>query len=171
MRIVSVWHRFSAQLIWKDVGTEFHLTNIRAGDCWGGSGVLVWGGIAFNGQTELHISDKGSLTSDHYCDGIILPHVCMFQGTSGPDFVLMDDNSRPHRSYVVEERLECEDICKMHWPASSPHLNPIDHLWDALERRLAAQSYPLKISLQTTETDAEWGIKTFTFNYPTVLVR
>ncbi|GFY11425.1 transposable element Tc3 transposase [Trichonephila clavipes] len=48
----------------------------------------------------------------------------------------MDDNARP---LAVEELLEGEDITRMDWPAYSPGLNPIEHLWDALGRRIAAR--------------------------------
>lgn len=108
------------QLIWREVGTRFHPTNIRERDRWGGPGVLVWGGIMLNGRTELHIFDSGSLTGDRYCDEIILPHVRLFRGAIGPDFIFVDDNARPHRALAVEELLESEDICRMDWPACSP---------------------------------------------------
>ncbi|CDQ89041.1 unnamed protein product [Oncorhynchus mykiss] len=33
------------------------------------------------------------------------------------------------------------EICmeELHWPAQSPYLNPIEHLWDELECRLRAR--------------------------------
>ncbi|GFS47143.1 transposable element Tcb2 transposase [Trichonephila clavipes] len=34
---------------------------------------------------------------------------------------------------------ESEDITRMNWPAYSPDLNPIEHVWDALGRRIAAR--------------------------------
>ncbi|GFT42257.1 hypothetical protein TNCV_1785931 [Trichonephila clavipes] len=37
---------------------------------------------------------------------------------------------------------ECEDIERMDWPARSPYLNPIEHVWDFLGRRLAARTLP-----------------------------
>ncbi|GFW91176.1 transposable element Tcb2 transposase [Trichonephila clavipes] len=51
----------------------------------------------------------------------------------------MDDNARPHRTHAVEELLESEDITRMDWPAYSPDLNHIEHVWDALRRRIAAR--------------------------------
>ncbi|GFW42649.1 transposable element Tc1 transposase [Trichonephila clavipes] len=51
----------------------------------------------------------------------------------------MDDNSRPHRTLAVEELLESEDITRMDWPVYSPDLNPIEHVWYALGRRITAR--------------------------------
>ncbi|GFW90460.1 transposable element Tcb2 transposase [Trichonephila clavipes] len=92
-----------------------------------------------NGQTELYIFDRGSVTKDRYCEEELLPHVHLFRGVIGTDFIFMDDNVRPHRTLAVEELLESEDITRMDWPAYSPDLNPIEHVCDALGRRITAR--------------------------------
>ncbi|GFU84847.1 transposable element Tcb2 transposase [Trichonephila clavipes] len=51
----------------------------------------------------------------------------------------MDDNARSHRTLAVEELWESEDISRMDWSEYSPDLNPIEHVWDALGRRIAAR--------------------------------
>ncbi|GFV81429.1 transposable element Tcb1 transposase [Trichonephila clavipes] len=53
--------------------------------------------------------------------------------------IFMDDNARPHQTLAVEELLESEDVTRMDWPAYSPDLNPIEHVWDALRRCIAAR--------------------------------
>ncbi|GFW09865.1 transposable element Tcb2 transposase [Trichonephila clavipes] len=92
-----------------------------------------------NGRTELHLFDRGPVTGDHYCEEVLLPHVRLFRGAIGADFIFMDGNARPHRTLAVEELLEGEDITRMDWPAYSPDLNLIEHVWDALGRRIAAR--------------------------------
>ncbi|GFX05042.1 transposable element Tc1 transposase [Trichonephila clavipes] len=126
-------------LIWREIGTRFYTSNIKERHHYGGPGVLVWGGIMLNGRTELHIFDRGSVIGDRYCEEILLPHVRLFRGAIGPDFIFMEDNARPHQTLAVEELLEREDITRMDWPAYSPDLNPIEHVWDALGRRIAAR--------------------------------
>ncbi|GFX39949.1 DDE_3 domain-containing protein [Trichonephila clavipes] len=55
----------------------------------------------------------------------------------GLDFILIDDNVRPHRAYLVNEFLESEDIRWMDMPVRSPHLIRIQHAWDARGRAIA----------------------------------
>ncbi|GFV25845.1 transposable element Tcb2 transposase [Trichonephila clavipes] len=71
--------------------------------------------------------------------GVLVWGGIMLNGAIDPDFIFMDDNARPHRTLVVEELPESEDITKMNWPAYSPDLNPIDNMWDALGRRIAVR--------------------------------
>ncbi|GFT30078.1 transposable element Tcb2 transposase [Trichonephila clavipes] len=92
-----------------------------------------------NGRTELHIFDRWSVIGDRYCKEALLPHARLFRGAIDQDFIFMDDNARPHRTFAVEELRESEDITRMYWPAYSPDLNPIEHVWDALGRRIAAR--------------------------------
>ncbi|GFW92111.1 transposable element Tcb2 transposase [Trichonephila clavipes] len=107
-------------LIWREIGTQFYTSDIKELHHYGGPEVLVWEGIMLNGRTELHIFDRGSVIGDRYCEEVLLPHVCLFRGDIGPDFIFMDDNARLHRTLAVEEVLESEDITRTVWPVNSP---------------------------------------------------
>ncbi|GBM53684.1 hypothetical protein AVEN_233658-1 [Araneus ventricosus] len=61
----------------------------------------------------------------------------------GTDAIFMDDNPRPQRARLVRSYLESKTIPQMAWPARSPDLNPIEHVWDMLGRRIAGRSVPL----------------------------
>ncbi|GFT09304.1 transposable element Tcb1 transposase [Trichonephila clavipes] len=66
----------------------------------------------------------------------------LFRSAMGAEFLFMDDNARPHRANIVDECLQSEYIIRMDWTAYSPNLNPIEHVWDMLGRRIAARQPP-----------------------------
>ncbi|GFV51960.1 transposable element Tc1 transposase [Trichonephila clavipes] len=71
----------------------------------------------------------------------------------------MVDNSRPHRTLAVEELLESGDITRMDWPAYYPDLNRIEHVWDALRRRIAARLHHLENTEQLKQMlIVEWAL-------------
>ncbi|GFW94703.1 transposable element Tc3 transposase [Trichonephila clavipes] len=141
-------------LIWRERGSRNHPSNIIERDRYGDRGILVWGGIVLGSRTELHIFDAGSVNGTRYCNEILLPYVRLFRGAMGLQFLYMDDNAPCHRTVAAEQLLESEDIERMDWPARSPDLNPIEHVWDFLGRRLAARTLPpvtireLRLALQ-----------------------
>ncbi|GFT51814.1 transposable element Tcb2 transposase [Trichonephila clavipes] len=139
MRVDSVPEVILNVMIWREIGTRYYPSNTKERHRYGGFGVPVWGGIMLNGRTKLHILDRSSVTGDSYCDEVLLPHVRLFRGAIGPDFIFMDANARPHRTLAIEELLESEDITRMDWSAYSLDLNLIEHVWDALGRRIAAR--------------------------------
>ncbi|KFM64089.1 Transposable element Tcb1 transposase, partial [Stegodyphus mimosarum] len=139
--------RFSLQsdsrrtFICRAPGTRYHQENIPERHRYGGAGVLVWIGIILGSRTDLHVQ-IGTMTSQIYRDVILKQHVRLFRGAMGVQFVFMDENTCPHCANIVSECLQSEDITRMDWPAFSPDLNPVQHVWDMLCRGFAARQPP-----------------------------
>ncbi|GFW27805.1 transposable element Tcb1 transposase [Trichonephila clavipes] len=140
--------RFSIQLhnrcifIGRDRGSRNNPAFVHESVRFGGGCVLVYGGISIDGRTDLYIIRDGPLTARQYRDEILRPIVVPYAAAIGDDFILMDDNCRPHRANLVEDFLFEEGIIRMEWLACSPDMNPIEHVWDALGRRVADRKPP-----------------------------
>ena len=69
----------------------------------------------------------------------------------------MDDNARPHRSREVTAYHQSEAVTSVIWPAMTPDLNPIEHIWDMLGRRIHALEPPVQNLRQLEATlHREW---------------
>ncbi|GFV97515.1 transposable element Tcb1 transposase [Trichonephila clavipes] len=128
-------------LIWRAPGTRYHEENTIERHRYGGAGWLVRGGFILGSRTDLHVQSV-TITGHIYRDVILEQHVRLFRGTMGAELLFMDKNARPHRANFVDECLQSEDITRMDWSAYSPDLNPIEHVWGMLGRRIAARQPP-----------------------------
>ena len=128
--------------MWRQENERFRdyctCTCIQEHDRFGGSSVLVWDGVSY-GSTDLYIIQNVALTGLRYRNTILRSYVRLYAGAVGQDFILMDDNACPHRARVVTEYLEREGIDRMDWPARSPDIKPIEHVWNILQRRISAR--------------------------------
>ncbi|GFU29133.1 transposable element Tcb2 transposase [Trichonephila clavipes] len=144
--------------IWKDCGSSNNPAFVHENVRFGGGGVLVYGSIFIDGRTDLYIIQDGPLTARRYRDEILRPIVVPYAGAIRDDFILMEDNCRPHRANLVEDFLFEEGIIRIEWSACSPDMNPIEHVWDALGRRVADRQPPAQ-TLQELKRSLleEWG--------------
>ena len=96
--------------VWRRPVERLHADNIAEHDRYGGGSAMVWGGINWDGRTDLCVLHRGTLTAQRYRDDILDVHVRPYAAAIGDPFILMDDNARPHTAHAIQEYLEREGI-------------------------------------------------------------
>jgi hypothetical protein len=123
--------------VWRQRNISFQDNHILGTTAFGGGGVTVWGCFSFDCKLDLHVLD-GNLTGQKYRDKVLAPHVVPhFDNHALADRpMFMDDNPRPHRARIVQHFLQHEAVQTIPWPAMSPDMNPIEHVWDFIGQNI-----------------------------------
>jgi transposase len=74
----------------------------------------------------------GNLNAQKYRDEILMPIVMPFILLH--HLMFQHDNALPHAARIFcTNFLEAENLPVLPWPAYSPDMSPIEHVWDALD--------------------------------------
>ena len=87
------------------------------------------------------IEIKGRMNAEMYKDILeshMLPHA---KDKMATDWVFQHDNDPKHSSKLVSNWLKENNVKILQWPAQSPDLNPIEHLWEAVERQIRLETF------------------------------
>ena len=120
---------------------------------------MIWGSMTYEGIGNMcHI--EGTMDKELY-KAILeddLLGTIDYYGFDSSHVIFQHDNDPKHTAKTVKEWLGEQDFNTLEWPASSPDLNPIEHLWAHLKMQLAKYDTPPKGILELWErVEQEWN--------------
>lgn len=124
----------------------------------GSGSTMVWGCFTSQGVGQMCQVD-GIMDSRMYAqilDRHLVPSARSF-GMRGRDFIFQQDGDPKHTSATLRDYFKDHKIKLLDWPAQSPDLNPIEHLWDHLKRQLNGyERHPTSMHELECRIEAEW---------------
>lgn len=136
----SQFEQFSTkrrQWVWRRPEDTYLSEYLQPTVKFGGLRVMVWAGIWYGGKTELVIVHD-RLNAAKYID--ILKRYLLPLYESGilnnETHTLQEDNAPCHVAKMAMRWKQENGIQRLPWPPQSPDMNPIEHVWDHLEREL-----------------------------------
>ena len=95
---------------------------------------------------------------------ILQPEAVPFLQRHGPA-ILMHENARPRVAKICRQFLNRNDVNVLLWPAVSPDMNLIEHIWDYLGRKVQARGNVHNLWDLENALIQEWN------NIPNVIIR
>lgn len=151
----NIFHSGGRILVWRKRNTELDPKNLCSTVKHGGGGVMVWGCMAASDVGEL-VFIEDTMDKMRYLE--ILKENLKKSAEKlglGNNFYFQQDNDLKHTAYVVRQWISFNIPHILGTPPQSPDLNPIEHLWEELEKRVRTHNISSKAQLKQVLLD-EW---------------
>lgn len=118
---------------------------------------MIWGAMSAAGVGEAFVCN-GTMNSRRYLDmleEVLEPSVLKLFNGDDPQYYFQQDNAPCHKAREVTRWFAENNVRVLDWPAQSPDLSPIEHLWKILKQRVCRYKCASKEMLKAKVLE-EW---------------
>jgi transposase len=125
--------------VWKKAQEKLSKRLIKPTVKFGGGSLMIWGCMTAHGVGYMCRID-GRMDGELYRSILddYLHETVDYYHMDHDNFIFQQDNDPKHKAKLTMKWFKDNNVEVLDWPAQSPDLNPIEHLWDHLERQLNA---------------------------------
>ena len=109
---------------------------------------MIWGAISGDGAGPIHRFDN--VANQNGYKALLEANKHYLKNR-----MLAQDNAPCHKARTITTWLRDEGIETLNWPSCSPDLNPIEHVWASIKRKLQGRHFLTK-NLLWTELKQQW---------------
>ena len=108
---------------------------------------MIWGAMSVSGTAALYFLPAGvTMYGSRYVN--LLREKLQLYMVVNQCSVFMYDGTPCHRSTVVQNFLDQQEISMLELPGNSPDLNPIENSWSTMKRKVEKQQPSSLLELQ-----------------------
>jgi hypothetical protein len=147
--------------VWRGVGEEYDADCIVPTFKSNRQSLMIWGCMAAGRLGPLIVIPSDRRTARDYVDLVLDGPLMAFYlelSQARGDVMIMEDGAPVHRSKLAQQHHVEHKIRTLDWPAQSPDMNPIEHVWKQLKLAInKRRERPKSLGDLETAIKEEWA--------------